>query len=66
MEGALKVAVPEAPSINSATSLSLEATYINQNFGFQSVIEKPPPATVDFEPTEILSSPVDKRNSRSV
>jgi len=43
-----KVAVPEPPSINSATSLSLEATYINQNFGFQSVIEKPPPATVDF------------------
>ncbi|KAG8218903.1 translation initiation factor eIF-3 subunit D [Butyriboletus roseoflavus] len=34
-----KTAVPEAPSINSATSLSLEATYINQNFGFQSVQE---------------------------
>ncbi|KAN0091388.1 Eukaryotic translation initiation factor 3 subunit D [Tylopilus felleus] len=34
-----KAAVPEAPSINSATSLSLEATYINQNFGFQSVQE---------------------------
>ncbi|KAG2141682.1 eukaryotic translation initiation factor 3 subunit D [Suillus cothurnatus] len=32
-------AVPEPPSINSATSLSLEATYINQNFGFQSVQE---------------------------
>lgn len=29
----------ETPSINSATSLSLEATYINQNFGFQAVIE---------------------------
>jgi translation initiation factor 3 subunit D len=43
-----KVAIPEVPSINSATSLSLEATYINQNFGFQSVIEKPPPAAVDF------------------
>jgi translation initiation factor 3 subunit D len=39
---------PEPPSINSATSLSLEATYINQNFGFQSVIETPPPPTVDF------------------
>ena len=42
---------PEPPSINSinsATSLSLEATYINQNFGFQSVIETPPPPTVNF------------------
>ncbi|KAF5371200.1 hypothetical protein D9758_004095 [Tetrapyrgos nigripes] len=38
----------EAPSINSATSLSLEATYINQNFGSQSVIENPPPPAVDF------------------
>lgn len=44
-----KVVVPETPSINSATSLSLEATYINQNFGFQSVIEKAPPAAVDFD-----------------
>lgn len=44
-----KIAVPETPSINSATSLSLEATYINQNFGFQSVIEKPPPPVVDFD-----------------
>ncbi|KAI0921169.1 hypothetical protein AcW1_004765 [Taiwanofungus camphoratus] len=43
-----KIAVPETPSINSATSLSLEATYINQNFGFQSVIETPPPPAVDF------------------
>ncbi|KAF8897893.1 eukaryotic translation initiation factor 3 subunit D [Infundibulicybe gibba] len=43
-----KSAVPETPSINSATSLSLEATYINQNFGFQSVIETPPPPAVDF------------------
>lgn len=43
-----KSAVPEVPSINTATSLSLEATYINQNFGFQSVIETPPPAAVDF------------------
>ncbi|KAJ7682102.1 eukaryotic translation initiation factor 3 subunit D [Mycena polygramma] len=43
-----KAAVPEVPSINSATSLSLEATYINQNFGFQSVVENPPPAAVDF------------------
>ncbi|KAG1833580.1 translation initiation factor eIF-3 subunit D [Suillus variegatus] len=34
-----KTAVPEPPSINSATSLSLEATYINQNFGFQSETE---------------------------
>lgn len=34
-----KNAVPEIPLINTATSLSLEATYINQNFGFQSVIE---------------------------
>ncbi|KAK7049766.1 hypothetical protein VNI00_005797 [Paramarasmius palmivorus] len=39
---------PEGPSINSATSLSLEATYINQNFGFQTVIENPPPPAVDF------------------
>lgn len=41
-------AVPESPSINSATSLSLEATYINQNFGFQTVTENPPPPAVDF------------------
>lgn len=40
---------PEAPSINSATNLSLEATYINQNFCFQTVIEKQPPPAVDFE-----------------
>jgi len=39
---------PETPSINSATSLSLEATYINQNFGFQTVIENQPPPAVDF------------------
>ncbi|KAF8659130.1 hypothetical protein AX16_001900 [Volvariella volvacea WC 439] len=38
----------EPPSINSATSLSLEATYINQNFGFQAVVENPPPPAVDF------------------
>ncbi|PAV21017.1 translation initiation factor eIF-3 subunit D [Pyrrhoderma noxium] len=44
-----KITQPETPSINSATSLSLEATYINQNFGFQSVIETPPPPPVDFE-----------------
>ena len=44
-----KTAIPEIPSINSATSLSLEATYINQNFGFQSVIEKAPPNPVDFD-----------------
>ncbi|KAG9317712.1 translation initiation factor eIF-3 subunit D [Chiua virens] len=40
-----KAAVLDAPSINSATSLSLEATYINQNFGFQSVQEN---VTADF------------------
>ena len=39
---------PETPSINSATNLSLEATYINQNFGFQTVIEKSPPPAIDF------------------
>lgn len=44
-----KVVQPEVPSINSATSLSLEATYINQNFGFQSVIETPPPPAVSLE-----------------
>lgn len=43
-----KAATPEIPTINSATSLSLEATYINQNFGFQSVIETPPPPAVDL------------------
>lgn len=43
-----KVVQPDTPSINSTTSLSLEATYINQNFGFQSVNETPPPASVDF------------------
>ncbi|EJD01386.1 translation initiation factor eIF-3, subunit D [Fomitiporia mediterranea MF3/22] len=44
-----KVAQAETPSINTANSLSLEATYINQNFGFQSVIEAPPPPAVDFD-----------------
>ena len=44
-----KVVQPEQPSINSATSLSLEATYINQNFGFQSVIETPPPPAIEYE-----------------
>ncbi|THV08139.1 translation initiation factor eIF-3 subunit D [Dendrothele bispora CBS 962.96] len=39
---------PETPSINSATSLSLEAGYINHNFSFQAVIENPPPPAVDF------------------
>src|SRR5271154_7073621 len=29
-----KSTIPEATPINTATSLSLEATYINQNFGF--------------------------------
>jgi translation initiation factor 3 subunit D len=43
-----KSAAPETPSINSATSLSLEATYINQNFGFQTVIESTPPPAVDL------------------
>jgi len=43
-----KAAVPETAAINTATSLSLEATYINQNFGFQSVIENGPPPPVDF------------------
>jgi len=43
-----KAAASEAPSINTATSLSLEATYINQNFGFQSVLEGSPPTPVDF------------------
>jgi len=41
-------AVPEVPSINSATSLSLEATYINQNFGFQTVLEGPQPPPLDL------------------
>jgi translation initiation factor 3 subunit D len=44
-----KTAVPETPSINSATSLSREATYIHQNFGVQSVIETAPPAAVEFD-----------------
>ncbi|KAH9943192.1 translation initiation factor eIF-3 subunit D [Epithele typhae] len=43
-----KPAVPETPSINSVTSLSLEATYINQNFSFQTVTETAPPPAVDF------------------
>ncbi len=43
-----KPAVPETAAINTATSLSLEATYINQNFGFQSVIENAPPPPADF------------------
>src|ERR1700761_6150440 len=41
--------VPETSPINTATSLSLEATYINQNFVFQSVIEPAPPPAIDFE-----------------
>jgi translation initiation factor 3 subunit D len=40
-----KNAVPEVPSINAATSLSLEATYINQNYCFQAVQEK---QAIDF------------------
>ncbi|KAL5530367.1 hypothetical protein ACEPAF_6625 [Sanghuangporus sanghuang] len=44
-----KVVQPETPSINTTSSLSLEATYINQNFGFQAVIETPPPPPVEFE-----------------
>ncbi|KAJ3854936.1 eukaryotic translation initiation factor 3 subunit D [Lentinula lateritia] len=40
--------VLDTPSINSATSLSLEATYVNQNFAFQSVVETSPPPAVDF------------------
>jgi translation initiation factor 3 subunit D len=43
-----KSTVPEVAPINTATSLSLEATYINQNFGFQSVIEGPSPPPVDL------------------
>ncbi|KAH6914715.1 eukaryotic translation initiation factor 3 subunit 7 [Coprinopsis sp. MPI-PUGE-AT-0042] len=43
-----KPVVPETAAINTATSLSLEATYINQNFGFQTVTENPPPPAVDF------------------
>ncbi|KAI0346895.1 translation initiation factor eIF-3 subunit D [Trametopsis cervina] len=43
-----KSTTAETLSINSATSLSLEATYINQNFGFQTVIETPPPPAVDL------------------
>ncbi|KAL1939958.1 hypothetical protein VTO73DRAFT_9293 [Trametes versicolor] len=43
-----KVVVPETPAINTATSLSLEATYINQNFMFQTVIETPPPPAAEF------------------
>ena len=39
----------EAPSINSATSLSLEATYINQNFASQTVSESAPPPAIDLE-----------------
>ncbi|KAJ3719372.1 eukaryotic translation initiation factor 3 subunit D [Lentinula raphanica] len=40
--------IPDAPSINSATSLSLEATYVNQNFAFQTVVETPPPPGIDL------------------
>jgi len=43
-----KNATQEQPSINSATSLSLEATYINQNFSFQTVSEAGPPPPVEF------------------
>ena len=40
---------PETPSINTATSLAMEATYINQNFGSQTVTETAPPPAVDFD-----------------
>ncbi|KAJ3793383.1 eukaryotic translation initiation factor 3 subunit D [Lentinula aff. detonsa] len=40
--------IPDVPTINSATSLSLEATYVNQNFAFQSVVETSPPPAVDL------------------
>ena len=43
-----KSTTAETPSNNTATSLSLEATYINQNFGFQTVIENPPPPPVEL------------------
>ncbi|EIW76229.1 translation initiation factor eIF-3 subunit D [Coniophora puteana RWD-64-598 SS2] len=43
-----KQTAPDTPSINSATDLSLEATYISQNFGFQSVVESSAPPPVDF------------------
>ena len=43
-----KPTVPETAAINTATSLSLESTYINQNFGFQSTTETGPPAPVDL------------------
>jgi len=43
-----KAPTSETASINTATSLSLEATYINQNFGFQSVVESGNPPPVDF------------------
>ncbi|KAF9057828.1 eukaryotic translation initiation factor 3 subunit D [Panaeolus papilionaceus] len=43
-----KPVAPETAAINTATSLSLEATYINQNFGFQSVIESSPPPAIDL------------------
>jgi translation initiation factor 3 subunit D len=36
----------ERDSLNSASALSLEATYVNQNFGFQVVREDAPP--LDF------------------
>ncbi|KAM6496145.1 Eukaryotic translation initiation factor 3 subunit D [Amanita muscaria] len=43
-----KDATQELPSINSATSLSLEATYINQNFSFQTAVESGPPPPLDL------------------
>lgn len=39
----------EVAAINTATSLSLEATYINQNFASQAVSENAPPPAVDLE-----------------
>jgi translation initiation factor 3 subunit D len=44
-----KSAFPEVASINTATSLSLEATYINQNFSSQAVIENSSPPAVDLD-----------------
>ncbi|PFH47808.1 hypothetical protein AMATHDRAFT_50029 [Amanita thiersii Skay4041] len=43
-----KNVVHDPPSINSATSLSLEATYINQNFSFQTATETGPPPPIDL------------------
>ena len=56
-----KIPVPRTPSMNSATSPSLDATYINQNFSFQTrtVTRTSPPPEIDFSKPNLFYDPDD-------